>query len=645
LNRSSSIASLVGALAAVAAAGGGVAWLDALRASHGAGPPAAWWEVAALAAHGGRHLTVPALLTVVLVWLASAVRARRSQAGGRCASSSAAALTVAVLAGWAAALVVALLSGFSIKVGWIGGALLVGLLAGCLALRCLPRGVFAGGPGRGAGFTVAAAAAAALLWGAMWVGPAGETEASRFGQEPAKRPDVLLIVVDALRPDHLGAYGYGRPTSPRIDRLAASGVLFADAVSPSSWTLPAMASLFTSSLPGRHGALERGDRLPAGSRTFVEVMRAAGYRTAGFAPNPWMKRNSGFDRGFDEYYDMDRLGLARRLIGVRLKNFALRRLGRIRIDPELVATAEDLTSRALRWMRRNDERPFFLLLHYMDVHSPYVPPSPYRGAFCAGHLFDLPDHRLESRFRAGRLESDSRILEHIVELYDEGILATDASVGRLLDGMEAAGLAARTAVIFTADHGEEFLEHGGTMHGRTLHQEVIRIPLLIRPPDLPAGGAPAKSRVTEDRVSLLDLYPTILDLAGLTSPGPVEGVSLASRLDGTPAPAEERAFGAQLYHEGSAWSALLRGGEKIIRVRPTGPGATGAERLEIYDLREDPGERANLAASNAERAADLLALLAEREASWGIAGLDREPAEEPIDPETLEQLRALGYVH
>lgn len=611
--------------------------------------------MATLAARGGWRLTIPAIITAAAAWLLSILRVGRSGARGRIASSHPATLSLGVAAGWIAALVVLGLTGFSIKVGWIAGALLVGLLAARLALRLLsPRGAFSGGPARGLRFTVVAAVAAAILWGAMWIRPpAGERETSAApgygigrrgsGGSGTDRPSVLLIVIDALRADHLGAYGYRRPTSPHLDRLAAEGVLFTDAVSPSSWTLPAMASLFTSAQPGQHGAVERGDPLTDGREVLAETMRAAGYRTAAFAPNPWLKRSFGFDRGFSEYYDLDRLGLARRLIGVRLKNFALRRLGRIRIDPELVAPADDLTARALRWMRRHGDGPFFLLLHYMDVHSPYVPPAPYRGRFCGGHEFDLPDHRLESRFRAGKLETDPRILEHIIELYDEGILATDASIGRLIGEMEAMGVAGRTAVILTADHGEEFQDHGGTMHGKTLYQEVIRVPLMIRPPLRSGGGSSRESRVVGERVTLLDLYPTILDLAGLPSREPVEGVSLAAGLEGRAAASRGRAIGAQLYHDGSAWGALLLGDEKIIRVLAAEP--PGETRLELYDLRGDPGERANLAASQGERVADLLAVLAGCEETWGVPRSDRGAAVDRIDPETLEQLKALGYVH
>ncbi len=657
MSRSSSITILAGGLAAVAAAGGAAAWLDALRVSHGAVPPLAWWETAGLAARGGWRLTIPAILTAAAAWLLSVLRADRSGARGRLAPSDPAALSLGVAAGWTAALVVLGLAGFSTKVGWIAGALLAGLLAWRVALRVLSRrGAPSGGPARGLRFAVVAAVAAAILWGAMWIrpealgreGPAGPGDGiggRGSGGRAADRPSVLLIVIDALRADHLGVYGYRRPTSPHIDRLAAGGVVFTEAVSPSSWTLPAMASLFSSAQPGQHGAIERGDPLEGGREVLAETLRAAGYRTAAFAPNPWLKRSSGFDRGFGEYYDLDRLGLARRLIGVRLKNLALRRLGRIRIDPELVAPAEDLTSRALRWMRRHGDGPFFLLLHYMDVHSPYLPPAPYRGRFCAGHEFDLPDHRLESRFRAGKLEADPRILEHVIELYDEGILAADASVGRLVAGMEAIGVAGRTAVILTADHGEEFQEHGGTMHGKTLYQEVIRVPLVIRPPLPFGGGSPREPRVVSERVTLLDLHPTILDLAGLPLPGPVEGISLAAGLGGKAAASRETAIGAQLYHDGSAWDALLAGEEKIIRVRALDARRPGETRLELYDLRGDPGERDNLAASHEERVADLLAILAGYEETWGVPGSDRGDAVDRIDPETLEQLKALGYVH
>jgi len=642
-------------LAACAAVSGIAAWIDAFRVTRGAIPPVPWDETAALSARGGVLLAAPLIAVAILVWLVSSARAgsRAAQSGSvapRPSCDCALTLTSGTLAAWLVSLALLVASGFSVKIGWVAGVPLAGAVTGWLITRSLSRrtGSAMGGTRRRI-IAGAVAAVAFITWGAMAVmpqagavAPAAGPIASPDAGKGAVRPNILFILIDTLRADHLGCYGYGRPTSPVIDRLAAAAWRFEEAVAPSSWTLPAMASILTSSYPGQHGVVDRGDALPRDLDDLAGRLSASGYNTVAFNTNPWLKRAFHFDDGFSLYHDLDRLSLAKELLGVRLKNMALRRLGRIRLDPELVPEAEEITARAEAWLDARAPQPFFLYLHYMDVHAPYDPPAPYRGHFCRDHRFELPDHSLESRFRAGRFKGDAAVLDHVIELYDEDIMAMDAAVGRLLAFLDSAALGSSTHVIITADHGEEFYEHGRTTHGSDLYQETLRVPLIIARAGERSGG------VITRRVSTLDVYPTILDLAGIAPPVSIEGDSLlplmnpATLMEGAGSP--PRPIGSQLFHDGRAWSALFAGGDKLIRVRPPATDPASASALELYHLDRDPSETANAAAVEPALTSALASALDGYEKGWGIAGSGGGRPGEPLDPETLRQLKALGYI-
>jgi arylsulfatase len=643
-------------------------WVDALWVGWRAAPPLEWPERGDLALRSGAFLALPVLVTVILHWSASLLlRAIPTASGGvrprRRACRDLTLLVAPVMAGWAIFIMVLARSGY--KDDWWWKALLWGVLAGWIASWSIGR--LGGGTARkepralGFGITAAVLAAAwipiGILSTAEWAAGGRGSWQQIHAADPDQPFNFVLVIVDTLRADHLGAYGYERATSPFMDRNAASGVLFRDVVSPSSWTLPAVASVLTSTYPGRHGADRLGTRFPREADDLASRLREAGYRTASFNTNPWLRRVFGFDDGFDDYYDQSRLSLRREMAGVRLKNLVLRKLNKIRDDPERLPRAPEVTSRAERWLRENGAGPFFLYLHYMDVHAPYLPVEPYRGRFCRGHRFDLPDHLLEHRFRHLKLTGDMEALEHVIDRYDEEILATDDSFGRLMRSLEGIGLSERTVVILTSDHGEEFYDHGGTRHSRTLYQEVVRVPLIVILP----GGGRSPGRSVQARVSTLDVYPTILEMAGLPVPAHVAGESLVPYL--TPGPEEvrpasrdgegefgegdaiPRAVGSQLFSKGRVWSTLFLGGEKIIRGRAPAGDSESGDTVELYHLDGDPRERMNVANLEPALADGLLSLLEGLEQSWGVPAADRPEGREEIDPETLEQLEALGYVH
>ncbi|HWP64851.1 MAG TPA: sulfatase-like hydrolase/transferase [Candidatus Limnocylindria bacterium] len=458
------------------------------------------------------------------------------------------------------------------------------------------------------------------------------------GGRPAPPYDnVVVVVIDALRADHLGCYGYARPTSPAIDALAERGTRFEQAVTPSPWTLPAMATLWTGLLPAVHGAVQASDMhawvrgegfqptavLDVSRTTLAEVLSEHGLATAGFVAGSYPSAVFGMGQGFDTFVD-------RGLFGPRMQVEAL-----------------------WAWLESAAPARFFAYLHIMSVHSPYEAPSADPRAIPAGErgaavrallaeerrrwaalAFD-PEYAgtldgswatLQQIRRSERLPAP-RDLAHLVALYDQGIRYTDHWVGELVAGLEARGLARSTFVVLTADHGEELGEHGGLEHTRTFYDEVMRVPLVVVAP----GMAP---RVVTTQVGLLDVFPTVLDLLGITPPVPVQGLSLRPALEGQALPERDMLGEAS---QVSGLAALRTARHKYV---------VGSHGEELYDLRADPAERHNLCA--AERAPcipfrERLAAARARSAAFRARHPLPAPDAAVIDDDTRRRLRALGY--
>ncbi|HJP02600.1 MAG TPA: sulfatase [Planctomycetota bacterium] len=365
--------------------------------------------------------------------------------------------------------------------------------------------------------------------------------------EPA-RPNVLLISIDTLRADHLSCYGYAQATSPHLDRLASEGVLFEDATSTTSWTLPAHISMLTGLPISAHGVCD--DRLwtrpgPDGGAEPVylrgvflpEVLRGAGYRTGGFYTWKYLEPTFGFGPGFEVY---ERLGHTFYSHPVVSKQFEELRakgdtdaLGRLAAEhPELFddtrPSSPEAVERALGWIDEvrgeTPERPFFCFLHLFDVHDPYQAPEPFHRRF-ANPDYDGPITGRNvmgagTPVQRGMEEGD---LRHLVALYDGEIAWVDSQVGRLLDALEARGLTQNTLVVVVSDHGEEFFEHGEKQHRRSLYRESVHVPWIARWP----AGLPAGRRVAGP-VGLVDLAPTIAGLCDLAPPPGAMGRDLGA---------------------------------------------------------------------------------------------------------------------
>jgi arylsulfatase A-like enzyme len=323
----------------------------------------------------------------------------------------------------------------------------------------------------------------------------------------ADAPDVLVVILDALRADHMSAYGYPRRTSPFLDALAGEGVLFERALSASSYSLPSHASMLSGLHPHEHGVewLEFKVFEDAEYPSIAEAMRDRGYRTGAFSANPfWFTRVQGFGRGFirfEDFYHSAADMAYRTVFGNNLTTIQLA-LGFDHVPGRKLGT--ESTDRVLDWVLRDDDKPFFAFVNYFDVHAPYTPPQPYRGQFSdqeapGGILNWLMDRRGDLQLTPEERQSE-------IDGYDGSIAYVDAELRRLVEEIDSARGDRDLLVIVTSDHGEAFGEHGGYLHARSLYREELHIPLIIHGPDVPAG-------LRIDRpVTHTSLPATILDL-------------------------------------------------------------------------------------------------------------------------------------
>jgi arylsulfatase A-like enzyme len=359
----------------------------------------------------------------------------------------------------------------------------------------------------------------ALLPALLLLGACGRDGGTR------PRPNVLLVSIDTLRADHLTCYGYPRPTSPNIDRLAREGTLFARAYASSSWTIPSHMTMFTSLPPSLHGVDDVGRPSRPRARDLAERLREAGYQTVAFVSGPTMHAAFGFDQGFERYENTTAFANDDFTQGDATRPTAATRQ----------RSHQDVTSPAIaaaveRWIDADARPPFFLFVHLWDPHYDYIPPPPYDTRFDPGWKGDFDFSNVEYNMAIGP-DMPARALRHLVALYDGEIASTDAAVGRIVAALEQRGWLDGTLIALTADHGEEFFDHGNKGHMTTLYEEVLHVPLLFRLPNVVRAG-----RRSEAIVGSVHLMPTILGVAGVT-PGPeAVGRDLSRHLAGDEAP-------------------------------------------------------------------------------------------------------------
>ncbi len=423
---------------------------------------------------------------------------------------------------------------------------------------------------------------------------------------------MLLYVVDTLRFDAVHCNGNDAVQTPAMDRLAQEGVRFTRAYANASWTRASMGSLLTGEYPSVHGAVGRPDPLRAGVTTLATQLRARGYRTAAIIANPNIGSTFGFAAGFDEFVELYEP-----------------HAGHQAVQPEqLIATAERVVDRAQEWLHHNTATPFFLLVFTIDPHAPYTPPAPYNSMYDPDYQGTV-DGSFKSLFGLALLGKTppEREIRHLLALYHGEATFNDAQLGRLLTTLDSdQRLADSTLVAVTADHGEEFWEHGARDHGHTLYEELIHVPLIIRSPRSLAGGT-----VINNVVQLADIAPTLLRLAGGT-PSSGAGHDLSGLMTGRESTPPAASVFAEEDLDGHRLHALVTASRKLI-VDAAQP------RPLTFDLQDDPGEQHPLPGSAPQ---DLLDAIHEIEAR------DRPPAEStapPIHvPESVRQaMEALGY--
>lgn len=412
----------------------------------------------------------------------------------------------------------------------------------------------------------------------------------------SQAPNVLLIVLDTLRADHLSAYGYPRLTTPRIDQFAQEGILFEKAYSTSSWTVPGHASLLTGRFVYEHSADSQHPFLDNRYPTIAQVLASKGYLTAAFSANTfWITRNSGFDRGFihfEDYFGSLADMMARTFYGKRSTELFLPPLG----YGDIIGRKRggDMNQEALSWLDANPGRPFFIFLNYMDVHSPYITAEPYQTAFmnqdqgATARELDLDPPAVFNG-------SPDRVALWLAA-YDGALSFLDWQVGNLLANLERRKRLDKTLVIITSDHGEAFGEHGLFQHGHSLYRELVQVPLILRyPAALPQGVRVANP------VSQRDLDRTIMSVLGEQDASIFPGNSLVDwvspdhpSLDAEPilSEVEAREGVSSALPVSHGWLKSLITAQWHFILHENG-------QTELYDIARDPKEADNLAATPA----------------------------------------------
>ncbi len=403
----------------------------------------------------------------------------------------------------------------------------------------------------------------------------------------SKKRNILLITVDTLRPDHLGCYGNTLGITPNIDELAKEGVLFENAYSQAGWTLPSLASILTGAYPKDHGATDFHWGLNKHIPTMAGILKERGYHTHAFVSHIILTPKYGLNRGFEEY------------------DYSVLNYG----PPHNTSTAKQLTDLALIDLK-NIEEPFLLWIHYFDPHFKYLS---HKGWEFLG-------------------DSD-------VNRYDQEIGFTDSNIGRLLDYLKERGLDDNTIIIFTADHGEEFLEHGGRFH-YTCYNEVLRIPLIIKSPDLKPGREPIAAEQ-------IDIMPTIFDLAQIEYSPELPGMNLFKKTEPAPPVFIERDR-----PPGFRQRAVIYDNYKLIRITntdttkiPVSSRGTYSvvrnvkEGNYIFNLGVDPRETENVFDQNSIQAEKLMGMLA-----MHLKGRIVRAEKIQVDENLKKELRSLGYI-
>ena len=429
--------------------------------------------------------------------------------------------------------------------------------------------------------------------------------------ETEKTQDILLYVIDTLRADHVGCYGYARNTTPYIDAFAAEHTLYSNAYAASSWTKPSGASILTGLLPKNHRTDSRDAKLPEELITLAEILKERGYYTAAFITNGSLADYFGFAQGFDKfiYFPEDN---SIRAVHTRAS----------KVNEQVFRFLQD-------YRKLEAQKPLFLLFWSTDPHNPYTPPDDVLGLFDIQQYESVDTHlKLLSDIRHEGLELSASQLEFVKARYDQEIFANDRAFGELQDKLKTLGLYRDMTIFLTADHGDEFFEHGGVGHALTLYNEQIRIPFIVKSPLIEPGSY-------QHPVQITDIYPTILEILGIDEPYPLDGRSLLHPAD------TQRVIYSEVTFAGNDVVARQDNNKKLIlnKYYSRPPSEAVVPVFESYAA-DDRYEQGNLAIEGFEdffRIQDLVHYMN----GQNTLSLQQEAIE--LSPALDQKLRELGY--
>jgi len=427
-----------------------------------------------------------------------------------------------------------------------------------------------------------------------------------------ERPNIIFLVIETLRADHLQGYGYARLTMPNLEWVAQEGTTFERASTVATWTLPSVASILTGLPPSAHGIRSYEDQLPDAAVTLAERLREVGYHTAFLGVNSLFEADRKIEQGFDHYYGTDEI------------------------------SGEELNDHLFAWLKDYPrDKPVFLYVHYFDPHCRFTPPSEYREMYWPPGK--QATHRKMSLKQFQQMHECFQLhygptepvldVDYYLSEYDAELRHVDHVMGLFLERLKTSGLYDSSLLFILSDHGEEFYDHGGYGHGKVLYEHQSHIPLIVR---LPGGKRPGQ-RVSS-RVSTLDLYPTALGAVGLKPRKQLPGQDLSPLLQGleegsTP----DRSIFAETDYEGKQ-RALWQGEWKLL-VSPDGTRPNG-----LFNLSTDPGELTDLSDAHPEVSRRLFQALEKQQQEALRLGEDLPGTRQELTEGTLEQLRSLGYV-
>lgn len=440
-----------------------------------------------------------------------------------------------------------------------------------------------------------------------------------------QKPNFVIVIIDALRQDHVGLYGYERDTTPNIDLFAQNALIFQNAIAQCPWTAPSVASLFSSLYPSVHGVIThmggKATVLPDSLETFAEILQKNGYKTAAFVANDWITPDLGFAQGFDVFKEIKPIKNAKQ-------------------KGKKIPVAEELNNQAFPWLEKNNDSPFFMYVHYMDAHGPYSAPSPYNALYKSAEDRQLTAYERE---RLSYLRVDKSIdqnnLHYYIDQYDGEIRYADYHVGELINKLKAYKLLENTVIVITADHGEAFFEHGFCDHGFGVYDEEIVVPLIIRIPENSIMEIKNKKILSESRVDLMDLPRTLLGINGTDFPYRVNGRNLFHLKKDMFR--DHISFSEELSEnmKGPPKIAMVKDNFKIIY------SAFKQKVTKIFDLKADPKEKNNRIKIMEKKADEF-----QREIEEHLINskslkkeLKIDKITTPLDKEKIEKLKSLGY--